>query len=122
MLQQTDPAAPEYLLKAALIQRAITDVKRLQSTREGKQAAATLVQKGSLGDDLLTRLATAEKELQAELLEVVAEANSFKQGWGQYIFANASEMIANEKTKESFESLSKVQSELGMILCLYNRQ
>ncbi|GJJ12089.1 hypothetical protein Clacol_006330 [Clathrus columnatus] len=112
LLQQTDPAAPEYLLKAALIHRAITDIKRLQAIREGKQAATALVQKGSLGDDLLTRLTKAEKELQAELLEVVAEANSFKQGWGQYIFANASEMIVNEKTRESFESLPKIKLDL----------
>lgn len=120
MLQQTNPSAPEYLLKAALVQRAIIDIKRLQSIREGKQAATTLVQKGSLGDDLLIRLTRAEKELQAEILEVVAEANSFKQGWGQYIFSTASEMIVNEKTRESFESIPKIKSSLCEFLSFQN--
>ena len=81
--------------------------------REDKQAATVLVQKGSVGDDLLTRLLAAEKELETEILEVVAEANSFKEGWGSYIFQTASEMLANEKTRELYSSLPRLRAEMG---------
>jgi translocation protein SEC66 len=108
-----DPPAPEHLLKAALLRRAVTDITRIHSMREDKQAATVLVQKGSVGDDLLTRLLAAEKELEAEILEVVGEANSFKEGWGAYIFQTASEMLANEKTGDLYHSLAKRKAELG---------
>ena len=113
LLQQTDPPAPDHILKAALLRRAVTDITRIHSMREDKQAATALVQRGSVGDDLLTRLLAAEKELETEILEVVGEANSFKEGWGTYIFQTASEMLANEKTRELYNSLPKLKSELG---------
>lgn len=113
LLQQTDPPAPDHILKAALLRRAVTDITRIHSMREDKQAATVLVQKGSVGDDLLTRLLAAEKELETEILEVVAEANSFKEGWGSYIFQTASEMLANEKTRELYSSLPRLRAEMG---------
>ncbi|KAF8509283.1 Pre protein translocase subunit Sec66-domain-containing protein [Gautieria morchelliformis] len=82
--------------------------------REDKQAATVLVQKGSVGDDLLTRLLAAEKELETEILEVVGEANSFKEGWGGYIFQTASEMLANEKTRELYTSLPRLKAEMAL--------
>lgn len=112
LLQQTDPPAPEYLLKAALLKRAVADVTRIHSMREDKQAATVLVQKGSVGDDLLTRLQTAEKELETEILEVVGEANSFKEGWGTFIFQTASEMLANEKTRKLYGSMEQQKVEI----------
>lgn len=112
LLQQTNPPAPEYLLKAALLKRAVADVTRIHSMREDKQAATVLVQKGSVGDDLLTRLQTAEKELETEILEVVGEANSFKEGWGTFIFQTASEMLANEKTRKLYGSMEQQKVEL----------
>ncbi|KAF8522230.1 translocation protein sec66 [Hysterangium stoloniferum] len=119
LLQQIDPPAPEYILKAALLRRAVADVTRIHNMREDKQAATVLVQKGSVGDDLLVRLQAAEKELETEILEVVGEANSFKEGWGSYIFQTASEMLANEKTRELYTSLPKLKSEMAQ---KYDRQ
>ena len=113
LLQQTDPPAPDHVLKAALLRRAVTDITRIHSMREDKQAATVLVQKGSVGDDLLTRLLAAEKELETELLEVVGEANSFKEGWGSLIFQTASEMLANEKTRELYSSLPQLKAQMG---------
>lgn len=113
LLQQTDPPCPEHILKAALLRRAVADIVRIHSMREDKQAATALVQKASVGDDLLARLLAAEKELETEVLEVVGEANSFKDGWGAYIFQTASEMHANEKTRELYDSLPKLKSDMG---------
>lgn len=119
LLQQTDPPTPDYLLKAALLRRAVADVARIHSIREDKQAATVLVQKGSIGDDVLSRLQAAEKELEAEILEIVAEANSFKEGWGSFIFQTASEILANEKTRQLCGAMAQRKEELS---AKYNKQ
>ncbi|KAJ6630722.1 Pre protein translocase subunit Sec66-domain-containing protein [Mycena sp. CBHHK59/15] len=104
LLQKTNPPASDALLKSALVRRAMTDVQRVIRLREDKPALQNLLQKGSIGDDLWNSLLTAEKELEAEIMEVVAEANTFVEGWGQVIFPTANEMIANEKMRALFES------------------
>ncbi|KAG0705880.1 Pre protein translocase subunit Sec66-domain-containing protein [Suillus ampliporus] len=103
LLQKTDPPTNEALLKAALVRRAMTDVSRVVKLREDKPALQNLLQKGSVGDDLWNSLLQAEKELEAEILEVVAEANTFVEGWGTIIFQSAGEMIANEKMRSVYE-------------------
>lgn len=47
-------------------------------------------------------------------MEVVSEANSFAQGWGQVIFPTASEMLANEKIRAIYERTAETRAELGM--------
>lgn len=97
---------------AALLARAMADVKRIWQVRESKAALATMLQKGQIGDELWERFLEAEKELEAEILEVVEEANTFVPGWGQHIFAVASEMMANEKLKETYEGVKKEREEI----------
>lgn len=92
----------------------MTDVHRVIRIREDKPALQNLLQKGSIGDDLWNSLLNAEKELEAEIMEVVAEANSFVEGWGQVIFPTANEMIANEKMRSVFEHTAAAKAELGM--------
>jgi len=103
LLGKSDPPAHESLLKAALVRRAMTDVQRVMRLREDKPALQNLLQKGSIGDDLWNSLLAAEKELEAEVVEVVSEANTFVEGWGQIIFQTANEMLANEKMRAVFE-------------------
>jgi Preprotein translocase subunit Sec66 len=91
----------------------MADVNRVIRLREDKPALQNLLQKGSVGDDLWNSLLAAEKELEAEIMEVVAEANSFVDGWGQVIFPTANEMIANEKMRTTFEQTAEVKAELG---------
>jgi len=105
LLQRSDPPASDALLKAALVRRAIADVQRILRIREDKPALQNLLQKGSVGDDLWNSLLTAEKELEAEIVEVHAEANTFVEGWGQVLFQTASEMVANEKTRAVVEQI-----------------
>jgi translocation protein SEC66 len=93
-------------LKAALVRRAIADVQRILRIREDKPALQNLLQKGSIGDDLWNSLLAAEKELEAEIVEVHAEANSFVEGWGQVLFQTATEMLANEKTRAVVDQIS----------------
>jgi translocation protein SEC66 len=105
LLQRTNPPASDALLKAALVRRAIADVQRILRIREDKPALQNLLQKGSIGDDLWNSLLAAEKELEAEIVEVHAEANTFVEGWGQVLFGTASEMLANEKTRAIVEQI-----------------
>ncbi|KAJ7470696.1 Sec62/63 complex, subunit Sec66 [Mycena latifolia] len=115
LLQKTDPPASDPLLKSALVRRAMADVQRVLRLREDKPALQNLLQKGSIGDDLWNSLLAAEKELEAEIVEVVAEANSFVEGWGQVIFPTANEMIANEKMRSLFESSEDAKRALGVL-------
>jgi len=112
LLQKTDPPASDTLLKAALVRRAVADVHRVLRIREDKPALQNLLQKGSVGDELWTSLLNAEKEMEAEILEVVGEANSFVEGWGQAIFPTANEIIANERMRSAFERTAEVKSQL----------
>lgn len=97
---------PENVLRAALMSRAMADVRRLRRLREDKVALAVLLQRGSLGDVTAERFALAEKELEAELLDTASEANSFHPGWGQVLFQQANEMVNHVKVKETYYAIS----------------
>lgn len=107
---------PDVVLKAALLNRAMADVRRIIRMRDDKQALAVLLQKGSIGDDMMAKIVLAEKELEAEILDVVSEANTFREGWGQLIFPSASEMVAHLKHKEAYHFVPQQradESEIG---------
>ncbi|KAH9966739.1 Sec62/63 complex, subunit Sec66 [Russula dissimulans] len=114
LLQRTDPPTPDAMLKAALVRRAIANVQRILRIREDKPALQNLLQKGSIGDDLWNSLLAAEKELEAEIVEVHAEANSFVEGWGQVLFQTASEMVANEKARVIVEQIPLERARNGI--------
>jgi translocation protein SEC66 len=112
-LLQCDPPAHDGLIKAALVRRAVADVHRIFRLREDKGALSNLLQKGSIGDDLWTSFLAAEKELEAEILEVVTEAETFKQGWGNLIFQTAAEIVQNEKLREGMNKVFHSRPRLG---------
>jgi hypothetical protein len=101
------------MVKSALLLRAIEDVKRIWRIRDDKAALASLHQRGLLGDDTKSRFEFAEKELEAEILDVVQEANSFKQGWGTLIFSTATEMAQAERTRETVLNIPKIRQREG---------
>lgn len=67
------PAVPESVLRAALLRRAVEDIHRIIQVRSAKQSCSTLLQRGSVGDDLWQRFLRAEKEMEEELRDVVME-------------------------------------------------
>jgi len=103
-----DPAPHDALLKAALLQRAAADVRRLMGLTEDKQALNQLLQKGSINDDLWAAFQQAEREMQAEMVEVVREAATFKDGWDKTIFASANEIVLNGRHKEHYTKVQKL--------------
>lgn len=118
-LLQSDPPAHDGLLKAALLRRAVADIHRIMRIREDKPALAGLLQRGSIGDDLWNSFLAAEKELEAEVLEVVTEAETFKQGWGNLIFQTANECVQNEKLREGINKVYLQRPDLGAYNILY---
>lgn len=112
----------DILLKAALLQRAVEDVRRIWRLREDKPALSALLQKGSVGDEVWNRFISAEKEIEAEVVEVVGEANTFKEGWGQFIFNTASEMAMNYKNREIFAEVGATRTKLIVELANAERE
>ncbi|KAG0283078.1 translocation protein S66 [Linnemannia gamsii] len=111
LLQQSDPVATEAQLKAALLRRAVEGVVRVLSMREDKQVLAKLVKQGTVGDDIWTEFTLSEKELEQEIMAIVAEANTFKEGWGQTILQTASEILMHEKNKQTEQEMKLKQEE-----------
>lgn len=64
---------PDNVLKAALLRRAVEDIQRILQLRTSKPALQNLQQRGSVGDDLMQRFQRAEKEMEAEIKDVVEE-------------------------------------------------
>lgn len=91
----------------------MTDVQRILRIREDKPVIQALLQKGSLGDDVLTSITAAEKELEAEIQEVANEANSYVEGWAQIIFQTATEMLQNEKMRAYLENMPLHRADKG---------
>ncbi|MCJ1225544.1 translocation protein S66 [Toensbergia leucococca] len=103
--KEKPPTIPDSVLKAALLRRATEDIHRVFSIRSAKQALSTLLQRGSVGDDLWQRFLRAEKEIEAELKDVVEEANALSPNWGATIFQSANEIANNELTRTRIAEL-----------------
>lgn len=110
----SDQKVPDSLLRAALLRRAAEDIRRLIDLRNAKPALTQLLQRGSVGDELMQRLTVAEKEMEAELKEVVEEANALSQGplpWGQYIFQSVSECVGRDILDKQLEKVEESRAE-----------
>ncbi|GAA5833914.1 hypothetical protein JCM11251_006009 [Rhodosporidiobolus azoricus] len=110
-LLSLDPPPPRPILVAALLRRAMDDVKLIWSVRDAKSSLTTLLGKGQIGDELWERFLAAEKELEAEILEVVGEANTFEPGYGGKIFNVASDMVSHERWKDVYRDIAKKREE-----------
>lgn len=115
------PVVPESVLRAALLRRAVEDIHRIIQIRSAKQACSTLLQRGSVGDDLWQRFLRAEKEMEEELRDVVMEvssrdlcawpisyelqANALSPNWGQTIFQSANEIAANTQLRKRLDEI-----------------
>jgi translocation protein SEC66 len=66
---------PDSVLKAALMQRALEDIRRIVQLRNSKPALQTLLQRGSVGYELWQRFERAEKEMEEEVKDVVNEVS-----------------------------------------------
>ncbi|KAI5866868.1 Sec62/63 complex, subunit Sec66 [Durotheca rogersii] len=105
--QEKAPKVPDSVIRAALLRRAVEDIHRIIQIRTSKQALNTLLQRGSVGDDLNQRFLRAEKEIEEELRDVVSEANALAPGWGQIIFQSANEIAANTMLRGRLDEIEQ---------------
>ncbi|KAI2640462.1 Sec62/63 complex, subunit Sec66 [Hypomontagnella submonticulosa] len=103
--QEKAPKVPDSVIRAALLRRAVEDIRRIFQIRTSKQALNTLLQRGSVGDDLNQRFLRAEREIQEELKDVMSEANALAPGWGQTIFQSANEIFYNTQLRADLEEI-----------------
>ncbi|KAI8966014.1 Sec62/63 complex, subunit Sec66 [Daldinia sp. FL1419] len=103
--QEKAPKVPDSVIRAALLRRAVEDIRRIIQIRTSKQALNSLLQRGSVGEDLNQRFLRAEKEIEEELRDVVTEANALCTGWGQTIFQSANEIAANTMLRTRLEEI-----------------
>lgn len=73
--QEKAPKIPDSVIRSALLRRAVEDIRRIVQIRASKQALNTLLQRGSVGEDLNQRFLSAEKEIEEELRDVVNEVS-----------------------------------------------
>lgn len=113
------PKVPDSVLRAALLQRCVTNIGRLMALRTQKPALMQLLQRGAVGDELMQRFTLAEKEMEAELKDCVAEASALAgpgscgvqgQPWGQTIFTSAGEMVNQEGLREKLKDIEDQRS------------
>ncbi|KAF2221978.1 Sec62/63 complex, subunit Sec66 [Elsinoe ampelina] len=103
---------PESIIKAALMRRAVEDIHRIIQVRNAKPALQTLLQRGSVGEELWQRFLRAEQDIEEEVQDVVNEANALAPNWGQVIFQSANEIANNQLAKARMEELqAKVDEE-----------
>ena len=79
-ISEKPPKVPDSVLKAALLLRAEEDIKRILEIRNAKQALSNLLARGSVGDELWQRFLRAEKEIEAEIRDVVEEVRALQPG------------------------------------------
>lgn len=95
-LVRTTPDDEEGLRKA-LMRRAITDMRRLMELTEEKESVYNLMRTGSISEAMWNDFKTAESELQLELFDVQAEAETFKKDWSQSILKEAAMLLHKER-------------------------
>ncbi|KAL0095185.1 Sec62/63 complex, subunit Sec66 [Phycomyces blakesleeanus] len=108
-LLNCETPVPEHHLKAALLRRAMEAVRRLVQVQQEKPALQQLMRTGSIGDDLWRDFGVAEQDIMAELQEVVGEANTYKENWGQTIFSTAAQMLEHEKQKAMLVEMKELK-------------
>ncbi|THW64660.1 hypothetical protein D6D25_02009 [Aureobasidium pullulans] len=96
---------PDGIIRAALLRRAVEDIHRIIQIRNAKPALQTLLQRGSVGDELWQRFLRAEQEIEEEVKDVVSEANALVPNWGQIIFQSANEIANNQLAKQRMEDI-----------------
>lgn len=70
----------EEKLRKLLLRRAMTDVRRLLQISNEKESLYNLMRSGALAEDMWADFKDAENEMQLEVFDLQAEAETFKQG------------------------------------------
>lgn len=84
-------------LRKALLRRAMTDVKRIVQMQEEKDSLFKLMRAGAVPETIWNDFKDSEQEMQLEMFDLQAEAETFKPGWGQAILTEAAQLVQRER-------------------------
>ncbi|KAJ3348744.1 translocation protein S66 [Allomyces javanicus] len=111
-----DDLTPKHVqqLKGALMKRAVINVQRVFSLREDRSTLALLLRNGAIGDDLWEEFTSAETDLNKEIQETVREAEELEKGWGNTIFQEATQQLAQAQQREMEEARRMMERRAAM--------
>lgn len=87
----------EDVLRKALLRRAMTDLKRVWELQEEKEALHKLTRSGAIPESMWNSYKDADHDMQLEIYDLQAEAETFKPGWSQLILKEAAQLVQREK-------------------------
>lgn len=102
---------PRATLQGALLARAVNVLKSMNDLRSDKQALATLLERGSVGDDAAVLLETMDNDIRKEVMAIVREAGRFDQSWSKLIFQSANEIVSNLRYRDILLDIGKQREE-----------
>ncbi|RKO96662.1 hypothetical protein CXG81DRAFT_1001, partial [Caulochytrium protostelioides] len=97
LTEQYSPEDPfgRRLLCIALIKRAVEDVRRIWKLQSEKAPMQNLLRQGALSEDLWDKILLAEKQLDAEVQDLLVEAELYRTGWKDTILSEAAGLAKN---------------------------
>ncbi|KAI9018450.1 Pre protein translocase subunit Sec66-domain-containing protein [Hyaloraphidium curvatum] len=95
---ELDPAVKKQMM-AALLKRAMVDIEHAQQITEERNSLQQLIKEGAIGEDLWEKLQRTELQLNEEILEVINEAESYKDGWSRTIMEEAAKLLRHERQR-----------------------
>lgn len=99
-----DDNATEEGLRKALLRRAMTDIKRIWQLQEEKDSLYKLMRAGSVPESLWANYKDADQEMQLEIYDLQAEAETFKPGWSQGILKEAAQLVQKERELQALKT------------------
>lgn len=87
----------EEVLRKALLRRAMTDVKRVWELQEEKEALHKLTRSGAIPESMWNSYKDADHDMQLEIYDLQAEAETFKPGWSQSILKESAQLVQRER-------------------------
>lgn len=98
-------------LKKALLRRAMSDVRRLMRLQSERESITQLNRAGIFGEEMMSAIKVADRELEMEILDVQAEAETFREGWSDEIIRDAVRLVRIEDELAETKRRSAVKSE-----------
>jgi translocation protein SEC66 len=79
----------------------MVNIGHLMETQSKRQTIQSLVQAGSLSEDVWQTFSDAERFMNDEMQTIIEEAELMKTGWGKVIVRQAHELLQAEMAKQT---------------------
>ena len=94
-----DPSTEELeQLRKLLIRRVMENVRRIWKMQNDRESIYALMRSGAIEEQLWKDFKAAEADMQLEIYDVQAEAETFKEGWSTSIIRDAAELCRKEES------------------------